>query len=91
MTSDTNNDSGERRSRRSEGLPVALTRDEFEQRFSERVEIFSMAMSLDTADVFSTPLTRDRAKLKDEVLDRVAELVNKEVQRIIDLVYDETL
>ena len=91
MTSDTNNDSGELRSRRSEGFPIALTRDEFEQRFSERVEIFSMAMSLDTADVLSAPLTRDRNKLKDEVLDRVAELVNKEVKRILDLVYDETL
>lgn len=91
MTSDTNNDSGERRSRRSEGLPVALTKDGFEQRICDRMQFFSIAMSLDTGEIFSKPLPRDGAKLQGEILKRVAELVNKEISRIIDLVYDETL
>lgn len=73
------------------GLPVALTKEEFERRFSERLDIFSIAMSLDTGNIFFEPLPRDRAKFRDEVLRRVGELVNKEISRIIDLVYDENL
>ena len=72
-------------------LPIALTKDEFEQRFSERVQIFSIAMSLDTGDIFSKPLPRDKAKFRNEMLNRVAELANREISRIVDLVYDETL
>ena len=48
-------------------------------------------MSLDTGDIFSEPLPRDKTKFREEVLNRVAELVNREISRIIDLVYDETL
>lgn len=91
MPEEQNRDSGEPRSKQPGGLPVALTKEEFERRFSERVEIFSIAMSLDTGDVFSKPLPRGDAKRQDEILNRVAELVNREVSRIVDLVYDETL
>ena len=43
MTSDKNNDSGELRPRPLDGLPIALTKDEFEQRISDRLQIFSLA------------------------------------------------
>jgi hypothetical protein len=67
------------------GLPIALTKVEFEQRFSDCAQIFS------TGDIFSEPLPRDRAKLQNEIMNRVAELVNREISRTIDLVYDDTL
>ena len=72
------------------GLPIALTKNEFEQRFSDRIQIFSIAMSLDTGNIFSEPLPRNGADIRNEMLNRVAELVNREVSRIIDLVYDDT-
>ena len=91
MTDDKSSESGEPRSRPPSGLPVALTKDEFERRFSDRLQIFSIAMSVDTGDIFSQPLPRDRARLESEILRRIAELVNREISRIVDLVYEETL
>ena len=91
MTNETNNGSGEPKPKPNHGPPVALTKDEFEQRFSDRVEIFSIAMSLDTSEIFFEPLPRNRVKCEEEILKRIAELVNREVSRIVDLVYDETL
>ncbi len=91
MPEEQNKDSSDQGSKQPGGPRVALTKEEFEQRFSERLEIFSIAMSLDTGDVFSKPLPRGDAKRESEILNRVAELVNREVSRIVDLVYDETL
>ncbi len=92
MTPDKNiGDSSEPRSGRPGGSPVALTKEEFEKRFSERLQIFSIALSLDIGVIFPKPLPRGDAQRQGEILNRVAELFNKEISRIVDLVYDETL
>jgi len=71
-------------------MTISLTKKEFKRRLTERHKILGLAMTKDMHDIFPEPYCFPEG-MPAELSDCLMRFTAKQVARLIDLIYDESL